>query len=597
MNNLFEFMGKISLKMDGLEKSLDDAVDKAEEATTGMMDKFKGAAKVIGGLFVADKIIDFGKASVEAAASAKAMQAQFEQVFDGMFDVAQEQMDGLAKNIGALPNRLKPSFNSIASFAKVAGMDTQQSLDFTTRAMQAAADTSAFMDKSLEETTETLKSYLKGNFAVADNLGILSTETTRNAAATELFGKKYQELSGIQQQEVLLKMYEDANKVSGAMGQAARESDGFENVMGNLNQAWQDFLAVVGAPLLEAVTPILQGVTGGVVAMSEAVKGIIEGYQNWSQEHPIVAQFLQAFVVLLATLAAGFGIYTAATTLATTVTTTFGAIMALVTSPITLTIAAIAALGAIIYTVWQNWETIGPMMAQFWEDTKATVSSIIDGFVSAVISFFSGLWDSIVQSCTDIYNSVSEWFAKIPVEIENIWNSVTSFLEGIDLFEIGTNIIQGLMDGITSMAQGVVDSVGGVVGGAIDWAKNLLGIHSPSRVFKEIGQFTGEGLVQGIDNQITDIEDASARMAEALHFDPATVDYTFKKDGSILHEQAPTQSERLLDEIIQVLRTLLDKDSVITLDGQKVAELLNPKIKQLNQQEEIRNNRMRGVRA
>ena len=93
------------------------------------------------------------------------------------------------------------------------------------RSLTVAADSAAYYDRSLDETTESLQSFLKGNFENDAALGLSCTETTRNAAANKLFGKSYMELSEAQKQLTLLQMVEDANKLSGAMGQAARESD------------------------------------------------------------------------------------------------------------------------------------------------------------------------------------------------------------------------------------------------------------------------------------------------------------------------------------------------------------------------------------
>lgn len=287
MGEIFRLFGTIGIRGSDAEKELDSVAQKGEQTSNKLSSFFKKAATVIAGVFAAGKLIDFGKMSIEAAASAKATQAQFEQVFDGIVDTAENALNSVAKEVGAVPTRIKPAFNQIASFAKVAGMDTTQAMEFTSRATRAAADTAAFYDKSLEETTETLKSYLKGNFQVADNLGILSTETTRNAKATELFGKEYSKLSGLQQQEVLLQMYEDANKVSGAMGQAARESDGWENVMGNLKQTWEDFKATIGSVALDALVVAMQNLTGFVGGLKDRflqlkdsgeqfIKGVVE---------------------------------------------------------------------------------------------------------------------------------------------------------------------------------------------------------------------------------------------------------------------------------------------------------------------------------
>lgn len=50
------------------------------------------------------------------------------------------------------------------------------------------------------------------------------------------------------------------------------------------------------------------------------------------------------------------------------------------------------------------------------------------------------------------------------------------------------------------MASSVVNGIKGVVNGAIEGAKNLLGIHSPSKLFTEFGEYTGEGFVNGINS-------------------------------------------------------------------------------------------------
>ena len=123
-----------------------------------------------------------------------------------------------------LQNRMKGSYTQIAAFAKTTGMDTSDAMDLANRSMRAVADSAAFYDRSLEETTESLQSFLKGNYENDAALGLSSTETTRNAAANELYGKSFNELSEAQKQLTLLQMVEDANAASGALGQAARDA-------------------------------------------------------------------------------------------------------------------------------------------------------------------------------------------------------------------------------------------------------------------------------------------------------------------------------------------------------------------------------------
>ncbi|WGT37685.1 hypothetical protein QH639_17860 [Lysinibacillus sp. 1 U-2021] len=150
-----------------------------------------------------------------------------------------------------LPERLKGSFTQIAAFAKTTGADTADALSLTERATLAAADGAAFYDRSIEEVIENMQSFLKGNFENDAALGISATETTRNAKANELYGKSFIKLNESQKQLTLMAMVEDGNKLSGALGQASREADAYENQLGNLKQSWTNIKGKIGGPLLE----------------------------------------------------------------------------------------------------------------------------------------------------------------------------------------------------------------------------------------------------------------------------------------------------------------------------------------------------------
>ena len=136
-------------------------------------------------------------------------------------------------------------------------------------ALQITADSAAYYDRSLEETSESLQSFLKGNFENDAALGLSCTETTRNAAANKLYGKSFQELSESQKQLTLLQMVKDANALSGALGQASREADGWENVIGNLKEAWKQFLAIIGQPILQLTVNVIKQMTATITKMTE----------------------------------------------------------------------------------------------------------------------------------------------------------------------------------------------------------------------------------------------------------------------------------------------------------------------------------------
>lgn len=210
-----------------------------------------GKVAAVGFAAISAAAVGFGVMSIKSAADAQALNAQFSTVFGDMEKDASKNLNEIAKQTNILPNRLKGSFAQITSFAKTAGMDTASALDLSSRATLAAADSAAFYDKSIGDVTESIQSYLKGNFENDAALGISSTETTRNAAANKLYGKSFIDLAEDQKQLTLLAMIEEGNQLSGALGQAAREGKGMENVMGNLKQSVIDLAAKVGAPFLD----------------------------------------------------------------------------------------------------------------------------------------------------------------------------------------------------------------------------------------------------------------------------------------------------------------------------------------------------------
>ena len=156
---------------------------------------------------------------------------------------------------------MQGSYTKIYAFAKTTGADSEEALGLAQRALHAAADSAAYYDRSIEDATETLQSFLKGNYANDAALGIAATETTRNTAANEKYAKSFQELSEAQKVDVLLSMVEAGNKASGALGQAARESDSWENATGELKEAQRQLQAVLGKPVLKNTIPIIQKFT------------------------------------------------------------------------------------------------------------------------------------------------------------------------------------------------------------------------------------------------------------------------------------------------------------------------------------------------
>lgn len=245
---------------------------------------FTGIGMTIATVFSTVAIAAFIKSCVESAASVKALNSQFEQTFGNLENNAKQAIRTVAKESGIVESRLQGVGTSIYAFAKTTGMDSVTALNLMKEALQVTADSAAYYDKSLEETAESLKSFLKGNFENDAALGLSCTETTRNTAANKLYGKSFIELSESQKQLTLLQMVKDANQLSGAMGQASREADGWENVTGNLKEAWKQLLAVVGQPILQVATQAVKKLTSAMQTLTvyaEQASNAISKFFGW----------------------------------------------------------------------------------------------------------------------------------------------------------------------------------------------------------------------------------------------------------------------------------------------------------------------------
>lgn len=263
-----------------------DSMEEFEQSTEDAGDAALDFKDIVGANFISDVAVDllheaadaaveFAKGMPEAAAEVNAANSQFEQTFGDMEDTARRTLESISDDTGIAVTRMQGDFTKLYAFTKTMGADTEAALDISGRAMLAAADNAAYYDKSIEEATEQLQSFLKGNYENDAALGITATETTRNAKANEMYAMSFDKLSEAQKVDVLLAMVEAGNAASGALGQAAREADSWTNAQGELNEAVTQLQAALGQPALKAAIPIIQDITAAIYELintSEADK-------------------------------------------------------------------------------------------------------------------------------------------------------------------------------------------------------------------------------------------------------------------------------------------------------------------------------------
>lgn len=527
---LFKLFGTIAIQNADANDAIDDTTDRAEQSESRISGAFKKIGAAVVGAFAIDKIKDFGVTCINAAADAEAANSQFSQVFGDLESNASKSLKGIADTAGISENRMKGSYTKIAAFAKTTGMDTQDALGLADRAMIAVADSAAFYDRSLEETTESLQSFLKGNYENDSALGLSCTETTRNAAANALYGKSFNELSESQKQLTLLQMVEDANKASGALGQAARESDTWTNQTGNLKQAWTDFQAELGKNVLPLAVEIVKKMAVAVHSVAEKV--------------PAMVQWFEKYKGIIAAVAAVIGTLTAAVTLHNTVqaikaamnaaeTTSLAGLIAAkwadaaatmaALAPYILIVAAIAAVIAIVVLLVKHWDVVKEKcielwnkLKEVWENIKNTISekveaikaglsekwnaikSTVSTVVESIKTTISTVWNAIKTVITTVVNAISTtistvWNAikttvstvmnAIKSTVSSIWNSIKSTVSSVvnaiksvvsSVFNAIKSTISSILNGIKSVFSSVWNGIKSTVSSVVNGIKSVI---------------------------------------------------------------------------------------------------------------------------
>lgn len=157
--------------------------------------------------------------------------------------------------------------------------------------------------------------------------------------------------------------------------------------------------------------------------------------------------------------------------------------------------------------------TLVSLMGQLIAQVMSWAAQMLGQAISAGAQFLSGLAGQLSQvpgrvaeflagAISTVVGWVTQFASNATSAASQFGSKLRSGLAAIPgtLGNIGSNIVQGLVNGVTGAAGRLVDAVRGAVGNAIEGAKNLLGIKSPSRVFREIGQYVMQGAALGVDD-------------------------------------------------------------------------------------------------
>lgn len=243
-----------------------------------------------------------------------------------------------------------------------------------------------------------------------------------------------------------------------------------------------------------------------------------------------------------------------------------------------LSVQTVAAnVGPVIATVIDNILTLlinnGPaMIAQGGEQ----LNKFLVGLTSKMPDVIKFIGDMVIAMGKALLNSLPYMLA---VAISFMANILTTMTEAA--VNIGKNIVSGVWNGIQAMAGWFRDSVMGFFSNIVNGVKSALGIHSPSRVFAEIGKNMALGLGGGWEKEISDIR---KDVMNDMDFGEATINGSVQvaTGGGYYSQNSTETNTNVIHAILEYLATLEENM------GENLRNALDGIALELNEREFIR---------
>lgn len=204
--------------------------------------------------------------------------------------------------------------------------------------------------------------------------------------------------------------------------------------------------------------------------------------------------------------------------------------------------AGIQLLEQLIIGITDNLPQLITAAAELIAKFSAALISHLPDLLNCGAALLTTLVDGILRSIENLGEAALACIAKLT----GVWDGSMD-----DWGHIGENIVTGLLNGITGMWDTLVSTVKGKVNGMVSTVKNVLGIHSPSKVFTEIGENVTQGLVNGINTGAPAAKQAIQNIAQTL----STYGPDFATVGATITEQFRTKLTEGWEQIQSDIQT------------------------------------------
>lgn len=531
---------KVTIKLDNSE--FKTGISGVEKQCNSLTKTVKKVATAIAGAFVVKKVVEFGTAIAKVGVEYNALKEQSKVTWTtllGSQEQAISQLERIEKFAASTPFS-KMGVDQMAKYLHNAGYEGDAVFDTLTKIGDMG---SAFgvQEESLVELTRQFSQVQQAGYAYTEDLNILADRGIPiYQAIADQVGITVAEVKKMASEgKLTADIYNSAidSMAATTAGAMDAQSKTFNGMMSTLQDNLTTVAGLITEKLFSALSGLLEKLLPVVEAFANAYKetgsfktALLEameamGLEKWIEFGKEVKnvcieikdlttafleneQLITTIAIVLGTLTTAVLAFNAATilsnasmvaqevilnamilaeTIATATTTALGTAIAFLTSPITLVIAAIGALIAIIYLLIKNWDAVKEAASKCWDWIVQKWKGASEWFKNVILTplttrwntFWTGVKTGASNAWTNLKNAWSGcvgWFkstiiSPVSSAFKGLWEGIKSFL---------TNPLEGIKTMFRNAFNWIINKVNALIGGLNkiklpDWVPGLGG--------------------------------------------------------------------------------------------------------------------------
>ena len=250
---------------------------------------------------------------------------------------------------------------------------------------------------------------------------------------------------------------------------------------------------------IQLVMMIVQNLPAIILALIEAIPEIIKGVVTALTENQNIVALIGGFTDLFIAVAAA---------LPEIVMALNDAIPQVITS----IVEAFMELGPQLETSFTEiMAGLAPTFEKMSQFAQITWTAIQNIFAN-VGSWFKKKFEEALKNIKNVFNTIRTFFKQKYDEIVNVFSNIGGAFKSV-----GSQIVEGIKNGIGGTWESLKNFLSDLCGDLIALAKRILGIESPSKVFRdEVGQWIPAGIAAGIDRGTNDLKKTAESMTSDL---------------------------------------------------------------------------------